>query len=196
MSWASTAQRLATTALRALGNDVRIGVVSGRGILVTPTESVFDGALILTDYMLELDASVWSTVLEGTEIIVDGVTYLAREQSRVNRDGSSVLVPLELAPPLVFTILNGDWMPLPPGGEPPGVVIDGDWMPLPLPITLLDGDWMPLPPGGEPPGVVIDGDWMPLPLDGDAPTLVIGGNWLGLPLDGEAPTLVINGDFV
>ena len=95
MSWAATAQRLATASFRALGNAVEIGGVSGRGILTTPTESVFDGVLILTDYMLELDRAVWPVVTEGTVITVDGATYQAREQGRINRDGSSVMVPLE-----------------------------------------------------------------------------------------------------
>jgi hypothetical protein len=95
MSWAATAQRLATTALRALGNAVEIDGVSCWGILMTPTESVFDGVLILTDYMLELDRSVWPVIPEGSVVTVDGVIYTAREQSRINRDGSSVMVPLE-----------------------------------------------------------------------------------------------------
>ena len=114
MSWASTAQRLATTALRALGNAVEIDGVSGWGILMTPTESVFDGVLILTDYMLELDRSVWPVVAEGTVITVDGATYQAREQSRINRDGSSVMVPLEpvTVPQVVTFIVTLDGLEL------------------------------------------------------------------------------------
>jgi hypothetical protein len=95
MSWQSTAARLAAAAFRALGNDVEIGGVSGWGILQSPSESVFDGVVIITDYMLELDRAAWPVVAEGTVITVDGVTYRAREQSRINRDGSSVMVPLE-----------------------------------------------------------------------------------------------------
>jgi len=95
MSWQTTANRLASTSLRLLGNAVVIDGVRGWGILTTPTESVFDGVLILTDYMLELDRAVWPEVAEGTMVIVDGVMYTAREQSRINRDGSSVMVPLE-----------------------------------------------------------------------------------------------------
>ena len=95
MSWQQTADRLAATALRALGNAVEIGEDAGWGILQSPSESIFDGVVIVTDFMLELDRAVWPAVAEGTVVTVDGVTYRAREQSRINRDGSSVMVPLE-----------------------------------------------------------------------------------------------------
>ena len=95
MSWADTATRLADTAIEALGNDVMIEGVTGRGILRTPSESVFDGVLILTDYMLEVPASIWPLVEEGADVMVDGQEFTAREQSRPVPDGSSIMVPLE-----------------------------------------------------------------------------------------------------
>jgi hypothetical protein len=131
MSWQATAARLAAAAFRALGNEVEIDGVSGWGILQSPSESVFDGVVVITDYMLELDRAVWPVVPEGSVVTVDGVIYTAREQSRINRDGSSVMVPLEptgrqvLAPPFPgqTTIIDGDW------DETMGAVdvIDGDW---------------------------------------------------------------------
>lgn len=99
MSWATVATDLADRCITALGNDVTIGGVSGKGILKSPSESLYDGVVILTDWMVELPVSVWSSMAEGTTITVDGVGYVAREQGRVSLDGSSLMVPLELAPP-------------------------------------------------------------------------------------------------
>lgn len=105
MSWATIANRLAVACIAPLGNAVTIGNVSGKGILRSPSESIYDGVVVVTDWMLELpryDAEgnlVWPTVAEGAAITVDNVAFLAREQSRLTADGSSVMVPLELAPP-------------------------------------------------------------------------------------------------
>lgn len=98
MSWATIATDLADQCIAALGNDVVIGGVTGKGILKSPSESLYDGVVILTDWMLELPVSVWSSMAEGTSITVDGVAFLAREQGRLSADGSSVIVPLEKAP--------------------------------------------------------------------------------------------------
>jgi len=122
MSWRSTALRLARTTIRSLGNDVLIAGESGRGILRSPEESVLDGMVYVTDYLLEVPVTQWPTVLEGTSITVDGVAYTAREQGRINRDGSSVFVPLTpvTVPPaegLTITTLGGvDLTTL--GGDP------------------------------------------------------------------------------
>jgi hypothetical protein len=75
----------------------------GRGILRSPEESVLDGMVYVTDYLLELPVTQWATVLEGASITVDGVGYLAREQGRINRDGSSIFVPLTPATMETFT---------------------------------------------------------------------------------------------
>ena len=103
MSWRNTANRLARTTIRSLGNDVLIGGETGRGILRSPEESVLDGMVYVTDYLLELPVTQWATVLEGASITVDGVGYLAREQGRINRDGSSIFVPLTPATMETFT---------------------------------------------------------------------------------------------
>lgn len=81
--------------MAALGNDVVIGGVSGKGMLRSPSESLYDGVVILTDWMLELPVSTWATMAEGTTITVDGVNYVAREQGRITADGSGLMVPLE-----------------------------------------------------------------------------------------------------
>lgn len=108
MSWQTTADRLAGMAMTALGNAVTIGGVSGYGILQSPAESILDGVVIVTDYMLELPRTVWPVVPEGTAITVDGLVYVAREQSRPNVDRSSIYVPLELARGNNLLTLAGD----------------------------------------------------------------------------------------
>jgi hypothetical protein len=95
MSWSDTANRLADSAIERLGNDITIDGVAGRGILRQPSESIFDGVVIVTDYMLEVPASAWPLVEEGADITVDGKEFTAREQSRPSQDGSSVMIPLE-----------------------------------------------------------------------------------------------------
>ena len=98
MSWATIAADLTDRCFAPLGNAVTIAGVSGKGILKSPSESFYDGVVVLTDWTLELPASVWPSIEEGAAITVDGVTYLAREQGRIGADQSTVLVPLELAP--------------------------------------------------------------------------------------------------
>jgi hypothetical protein len=119
MSWADTAARMVAECFPALGNDVTIGVTSGKGILKSPSESVFDGVIVVTDWMLELPQATWPTVAEGTAITVDNVAFLAREQSRLGSDGATVFVPLER--------LTED-LPLPAPPTQVDAVIDGDWL--------------------------------------------------------------------
>jgi hypothetical protein len=102
MTWLATAQRLAQTAIRQLGNAVVIDGVTGYGILREPTEHVLDGVVFVADYMLELATPTWDIIQEGTEIEVDGVRYVAREQGRFSQDKSSVMVPLELFVPVLI----------------------------------------------------------------------------------------------
>lgn len=95
MSWAATATRLADACIAAVGNTVTIDGVTRSGILRSPSESLYDGVVVLTDWMVELPRSVWAVVAEGTVITVDGQAFVAREQSRLTTDGASVMVPLE-----------------------------------------------------------------------------------------------------
>lgn len=95
MSWADTAARLTAGTMATTGNLVTIGLTTNWGILRSPMEAVLDGAVVVTDWMLELPAAVWPTVAEGTAVTVDGDTYLARESSRPGADGSTIFVPLE-----------------------------------------------------------------------------------------------------
>ena len=108
MSWAAIANRLADVCIGALGNDVTIGGVSGKGILRSPSESIYDGVVVVTDWMVELPVTVWALVAEGTTIAVDGQMFVAREQSRVTADGSSVMVPLELVPVVAGQVFVAD----------------------------------------------------------------------------------------
>jgi hypothetical protein len=108
MSWATISRRLADVCIEQVGNDVTINGVSGRGILKSPSESIYDGVVVVTDWMVELPISVWGVVAESTQITADGQLFLAREQGRIAADGSSVMVPLEIAPP-----------PPPPPAPPP-----------------------------------------------------------------------------
>jgi hypothetical protein len=110
MSWQATADRLSGTAMRVLGNAVEILGATGHGILQSPSESILDDVLIVTDYMLELDRATWLNVPEGTGVMVDGVEYRAREQSRVSLDGSSIFVALEPVTTEAEHILDGDFL--------------------------------------------------------------------------------------
>ena len=97
MTWQARANRMALSLSRRLGNAVTIGSESGYGFLRSPEETVYDGMVFLTDYVLELPVLSWPYVAEGTAIIVDGITYQSREESRPNRDRSSIMIPLRLA---------------------------------------------------------------------------------------------------
>jgi hypothetical protein len=117
MSWAATANRLAATTARVLGNVVVIGAVTGKGILLMPREEVLGGMVVSIGYTLELPAATFGLIAENTSIIVDGVAYLAREDATPNGDGAVYVVPLEKvgidtvmppAPSDVTYIINGD----------------------------------------------------------------------------------------
>lgn len=108
MTWQDRVNRMAVSTARRLGNAVTIGADTSFGFLQSPEEKVFDGMVVLTDYMLELPVLSWQFVAEGTLIVVDEVSYVAREQSRPNVDRSSIFVPLEISPP-----------PPPPAPPPP-----------------------------------------------------------------------------
>ena len=97
MTWQARANRMALSLSRRLGNAVTIGSESGYGFLRSPEEKVYDGMVFLTNYVLEFPALTWPYVAEGTAIIVDEITYQSREESRPNRDRSSILIPLRLA---------------------------------------------------------------------------------------------------
>jgi hypothetical protein len=117
MSWATTAAQLTAGTMATLGNAVTIGAVTNWGILRSPSEMVLDGAVVVTDWMLELPAAVWASITEGQGITVDGANYVARESSRPGTDGSTIHVPLER--------IDGELPPAPGDSE---VVIDGDWL--------------------------------------------------------------------
>lgn len=110
MSWATTAARLTAEVMPRLGNAVTINGTTDWGILQSPHEAVLDGAVVVTDWMLELPAAVWPAVPEGMGITVDGVSFLAREESRPGIDGSTIHVPLERISGDIEFILNGDWL--------------------------------------------------------------------------------------
>ena len=97
MGWRSVALMLSRSARTALGNDVTIAGTTGYGILRSPEESVMDGMVFVSDYLLELPVDTWPSLAEGALVDVDGVLYQSREQGRINRDGSSLFVPLTKA---------------------------------------------------------------------------------------------------
>lgn len=94
MSWTSTANRIATTASRVLGNAVTIGAVSGSGVLQMPREEVIGEAVVSIGYLLEVPAAVFSSVLDGQAVTVDGVSYVAREDGLPVGDGAMLQIPL------------------------------------------------------------------------------------------------------
>jgi hypothetical protein len=121
MTWQAKANRIAKSTARRLGNVVLIDGVTAYGWLESPEEKVYDGVVVVTDYTLEVPFVSWSYISEGTLVVVDGVNYVAREQSRPNSDRSSIIVPLKLLNP------SG---PLPPPSAvgPTVVIIGGDFV--------------------------------------------------------------------
>lgn len=110
MTFRATAERLALRTMRVLGNDVVIGGITGRGILREPADELFDGMVISTGYQLEIPVAVFGVVLEGMEVVVDDVTFRARQDARSVGDGATMMVPLEKGPADALEyILNGDW---------------------------------------------------------------------------------------
>jgi len=98
VTWQDRANRMAASAVRRLGNAVTIDGVSGFGILQSPEERIYEGAVVTTDFDLELAVTDWASIDEGKSITVDDVDYIAREDSKPTQDGSSIRVPLRLAP--------------------------------------------------------------------------------------------------
>ena len=50
MTWQDRANRMAASAVRRLGNAVTIDGVSGFGILQSPEERIYEGAIVTTDF--------------------------------------------------------------------------------------------------------------------------------------------------
>jgi hypothetical protein len=118
MTWQARANRMAASTIRRLGNALTIDGTTGFGILHSPEERVFDGMVVTTDFDLELAVLDWPFIPEGTAIEVDSVLYVAREDSKPTKDGSSIRMPLQPAP-----------SPLPPVDAPEEIeyVIDGNF---------------------------------------------------------------------
>ena len=96
--WARLSRRLATTSTRRVGDVVTMGAVVGGGILHMPAEQYLDGMVVLSDYMLEYDPTVF-TIARGNVVTVDGIIYRAKSDGapmpRPYADGVVWAVTLE-----------------------------------------------------------------------------------------------------
>ena len=110
MAWDRIATRIATTSSRVVGDAVVINGLSGFGILQTPKDELINGMVLSTGYRLELPLEVFGTVLEGTFLSVNGVSYRAIEDAMPMGDGAIVTVPLEQTSGEVTYSVDGDWL--------------------------------------------------------------------------------------
>ena len=114
MSWTNRANRLAATVSRGVGNDVSIGAVSSRAVLIAPKEEILDGRVVSTPYQLRFPHAIFGAVLEGAAVVVDGANYVTSEDAMPTGDGSMWVVPLQPgappAPVAVTIIYDGDFL--------------------------------------------------------------------------------------
>ena len=94
MTFDRLARLTAATASRRLGNEVTIGATTGWGILLSPSEEVAGDMIIVTDYMLEIEESVFGVVQRGVAVTVDGVAFTAREDAKPYGEGATLRLPL------------------------------------------------------------------------------------------------------
>jgi hypothetical protein len=114
MSWTNRANRLSATVSRGVGNDVSIGAVSSRAVLIAPKDEILDGMVVSTGYELRYPRAIFGAVLEGAAVVVDGANYVASEDAMPTGDGSMWIVPLKPgappAPVAVTIIYDGDFL--------------------------------------------------------------------------------------
>lgn len=118
MSFFSLAQRLTRVTMERLGNVVEIAGTTGRGQLQSPTEELFDGMTLGVTYELRIPFQTFGEVPEGEGVTVDGVAYVARQDSRPDGDGTTEILLLEkVLDQQVPDVVDGDFT----------YVVDGDW---------------------------------------------------------------------
>ena len=114
MSWTNRANRIAATVSRGVGNDVSIGGVSSRAVLIAPKDEILGGVIVSTGYELRFPRAIFGAVLEGATVVVDGANYVASEDAMPTGDGSMWIVPLKPgdppAPVAVTIIYDGDFL--------------------------------------------------------------------------------------
>lgn len=88
MSLRNATERLAARVMRVLGNDVVIDGVSGKGQLMAPTERIIDGNVITTGWELKYQMIDYPAIQRGSVVVVDGVTFTAREDGIVTGDAA------------------------------------------------------------------------------------------------------------
>lgn len=70
---------------------------SGRAIFDQPGTVILGGDILATDCALRYPASTFPNVRQGDAFIVDGITYIARENAQPSIDGLEHTVPLARA---------------------------------------------------------------------------------------------------
>jgi len=80
--------------LEDFGVSCTSGATTAKGILDMPSQVISDGMVLTTDYTLTARTSKFGSLIRGSAITVDGVSYTVRETMLIS-DGSFVQIALQ-----------------------------------------------------------------------------------------------------
>jgi hypothetical protein len=98
--------------LDGFGVPVTAGAVSGVGILDVNSEIIFDGAIIVKEFLLTVSAAVFGQLNYGDPVVVDGINYKAEMEPQFFDDGALCKIPLIKVTPdqVPVLILDGNFL--------------------------------------------------------------------------------------
>lgn len=80
--------------LEDFGVSCTSGATTAKGILDMPSQVISDGIVLTTDYTLTARTSKFGSLIRGSAITVDSVSYTVRETMLIS-DGSFVQIALQ-----------------------------------------------------------------------------------------------------
>jgi len=80
--------------LEDFGVSCTSGATTAKGILDMPSQVISDGMVLTTDYTLTARTSKFGSLIRGSAITVDSVSYTVRETMLIS-DGSFVQIALQ-----------------------------------------------------------------------------------------------------
>jgi len=80
--------------LEDFGVSCTSGATTAKGILDMPSQVISDGMVLTTDYTLTARTSKFGSLIRGSAITVDSVSYTVRETMLIG-DGSFVQIALQ-----------------------------------------------------------------------------------------------------
>lgn len=113
MGWASLTAASRQASYRLLGGvSVTAGAVSGMGLLDQKSDLVIDDQVISLEIVLTTSTELFGNLNYGDPIVVDGQSYVVRQEPMKIGDGSDCLIPLQKLEEgeEITVILNGDWL--------------------------------------------------------------------------------------